>query len=207
MLHTLDSYTYKTVCQSHLNKTERRGEKSPPPPRCPLLQTQASVETAVQGKELPLAADTGICGNCRPGERAAPCSGHGHLYLWKLPSRGKSCITIGIYDDSECERCSVLNLHPDVVIPGKDVESEGLIYTQKGPQDFFLEAEIRRWSGSCQGHLWGERPQQREEQVRRGSGLCPGQLNYSLILTTTERSSLSAHKGLKRRWSISSLLM
>ena len=174
---------------------------------------------------MPLAPDTGIRGNCCPGERAAPCCGHRHL--WKLPSRGKSCpllwtrasvsvetaiqgkscITIGIYDDSECERCSVLNLHPDVVIPGKDVESEGLIYTQKGPQDFFLEAEIRRWSGSGQGHLWGERPQQREEQVRRGSGLCPGQLNYSLILTTTERSSLSAHKGLKRRWSISSLLM
>ena len=140
-----------------------------------------------------------------PHHQDAPCSRYEHL--WKLPSMEKE-----LYCSRHLQWLWMWTLfcaqspRPDVLTSGKHIESEGLIYTYRRVSKIFhWRLRFEGGVGVNKGHLWGENPQQREQQMRRGSGLCMGQLNCSFFLTMTEYSSLYPHKGLKRWSSISSL--
>ena len=137
MLYTLNSY--KNVCQSYLNKAERKGEKSPPPPRCPLLQTRASAETAIHGNRVVMqeastmtlnvnsdlcTTSTARCGDTR--ERHGVRGAHLH-------PEGPARLFTGGWDPK--------------------VEWEWIkdVYGERGPQQ--REQQVRRGSGLCMGQL------------------------------------------------------
>ena len=137
MLYTLNSY--KNVLQSYLNKAERKGEKSPPPPRCLLLQTRASAETAIHGNRVVM-------------QEAS---------IMTLNVNSDLCTTSTARCGDTRERHGVrgAHLHPEgparLFTGGWDskVEWEWIkdVYGERGPQQ--REQQVRRGSGSARDNL------------------------------------------------------